>query len=124
MSNNNENTVQTLIKGMEHFLTTKTVVGEPIYLNETIILPLSDVSFGIGAGSFVNGAKDNNCGGMGGKMSPSAILVIKDGNCRLVNVKNQDTMSKLIDMVPDVVSKFTSKEKTDEEVIEEIAKEV
>jgi uncharacterized spore protein YtfJ len=46
---------------------------------------------------------------MGGKMSPSAILVIKNGQTKLVNVKNQDSVTKILDMVPDVIEKFTSK---------------
>ena len=47
---------------------------------------------------------------MGGKMSPSAVLVIHDGITRLVNVKNQDTVSKIIDMVPDIIEKFRKKD--------------
>lgn len=123
---NNENTVQTLLKGMESFLTTKTVVGEPIYLNDTIILPLADVSFGVGAGSFSGEKKENNGGGMGGKMSPSAILVIKDGVCKLVNIKNQDTLTKVLDMVPDLIDKFKNNEDTesDEEILEGISKDL
>ena len=50
--NSFETTVTSLVKGMDSFLTSKTVVGDPIQIGETIILPLVDVSFGIGAGSF------------------------------------------------------------------------
>ena len=52
---------------------------------------------------------------MGGKIQPSAVLVIKDGVSKLVNVKNQDGMTKLLDMVPDFVEKFTKKEKEEPE---------
>lgn len=55
--------------------------------------------------------KNNGAGGLGGKISPSAVLVIKDGNIRLVNVKNQDAVTKVLDMVPDFVNKFTSGKK-------------
>ena len=60
--------------------------------------------------------KNNGAGGLGGKISPSAVLVIKDGNIRLVNVKNQDAVTKVLDMVPDFVNKFTSGKKSDPEV--------
>lgn len=53
---------------------------------------------------------------MGGKMSPSAVLVIHDGITRLVNVKNQDTVSKIIDMVPDIIEKFRKKDDKDPDV--------
>ena len=42
--------------------------------------------------------------------------MIKDGNIRLVNVKNQDAVTKVLDMVPDFVNKFTSGKKSDPEV--------
>ena len=32
-------------------------------------------------------------------MTPSAVLVIKDGATKLVNIKNQDSMTKILDMV-------------------------
>ena len=69
-------TVEALFKGMDSFITTKTVVGEAIHINDTILLPLVDVSFGVAAGAFQENAKSNGGGGMGGKISPSAVLVI------------------------------------------------
>ena len=49
-------------------------------------------------------------------MTPSAVLVIKDGQTKLVNIKNQDAVTKILDMVPDIVEKFTRpKEKGGEE---------
>lgn len=110
MADNNFNAnVESLFRGMDAFLTTKTVVGDAIKFDDgTIVLPLVDVSFGVGAGAFVEGnAKNNSGGGMGGKMTPSSVLVIKDGCTKLVNVRNQDVMTKILDMVPDLVNKFT-----------------
>lgn len=108
--NNNtfESTVTSLFKGMDHFISSKTVVGDAITIGDTIILPLVDVSFGVGAGASASDSKNGGGGGLGGKITPSAVLVIKDGNIRLVNVKNQDAVTKVLDMVPDFVNKFTS----------------
>lgn len=100
-------TVASLFKGMDSFLSAKTVVGEAVHVNDTIILPLVDVSFGVGAGAFAGDKKNNAGGGMGGKMSPSAVLVIQNGATKLVNIKNQDTVTKILDMVPDVVDRIT-----------------
>lgn len=107
-NNNFKNTVEALFKGMDGVISSKTVVGEAIQINGTIILPLVDVSFGIGAGSFLADKKDKGMGGIGGKMTPSAVLVIQDGKTKLVNIKNQDTMTKILDLVPDVVDRFTA----------------
>ena len=109
MSNQNLNDVmQSLFKGMDTVLSTKTVVGEATKIGDIIILPLVDVSFGVAAGASLGDKKNNGGGGLGGKMSPNAVLVIKDGNTKLVNIKNQDTITKVIDMIPDIVDKFTA----------------
>ena len=120
-ANQFEGVVESLLSGMNTVLSTKTVVGEPTQVGDTIILPLVDVSFGIGAGAGANGTKTSGAGGLGGKMTPSAILVIKDGSARLVNIKNQDAVTKILDMLPDLVDKFTTKKgdkMSDEEVID------
>ena len=110
-------TVESLFKGMDSFITTKTVVGDAIHIGDTIILPLVDVSFGVAAGAFSQDKKNNGAGGMGGKIMPSAVLVIQNGTTKLVNIKNQDGITKVLDMVPDFVNKFTSRsENTEEEI--------
>lgn len=106
--NNFANVVGSMVKGMEGFLSAKTVVGEPTKIGDTTIVPLVDVTFGVGAGATSQEKKNNGAGGMTGKMSPSAVLVIKNDQIRLVNVKNQDSMTKLLDMVPDIIDKFTA----------------
>ncbi len=108
MADNFQNTVESLFKGMDSFITTKTVVGDAITVGDTIILPLVDVTFGVAASAKQEERKNNGGGGMGGKLSPSAILVIQNGTTKLVNVKNQDSVTKILDMVPDFVNKFTS----------------
>ena len=112
--NSFNNTVESLFKGMDSFITTKTVVGDAIHIGDTIILPLVDVSFGVAAGAFSQEKKNNGAGGMGGKISPSAVLVIQNGVTKLVNIKNQDGMTKILDMVPDFINKFTSGKDTDD----------
>ncbi len=103
-------TVESLFKGMDSFISSKTVVGDAINIGDTIILPLVDVSFGVGAGAFAKDGSNNAGGGMGGRIQPSAVLVIQNGMTRLVNVKNQDGITKILDMVPDFVDKFAKKE--------------
>mgnify|MGYP002740496387 CR=1 FL=1 len=88
--------VESLLKGMDTVLSTKTVVGEATKIGDTIILPLVDVTF--------------------------AVIVIQDGKTKLVNIKNQDTVTKILDMIPDIVDKFTQpkekEEMSDAEVVD------
>ena len=99
-------TVEALFKGMDNFVTTKTVVGEAVKIDDTIILPLVDVTCAMAAGAFSQPSKNNGAGGMSAKMSPSAILVIQNGVTKLVNIKHQDAVTKIIDMVPDFFNRL------------------
>lgn len=115
--NNFQTTVSSLFQGMDSFISTKTVVGEAITIGDTIILPLVDVSFGVAATAKGEDKKNSGGGGMGGKMTPSAVLVIQNGKTKLVSVKGQDSLNKLLDMIPELVNRFTEpkKEHTEEE---------
>ncbi len=125
MNNNFSEVVSSLLSGVDNFLSTKTVVGQATQIGDTIILPLVDVTFGVGAGAAAGEQKNSGFGGITGKMSPSAVLVIKNGQTKLVNVRNQDAVTKIIDMIPDLVDKFTApKEDTDDMVSNEKAQEI
>lgn len=119
MANMNiEGTLGSMFKGMDGFISSKSVVGEPVYVGDTIIIPLVDVNFGMAAGAFNKQDGNKVAGGIGAKMSPSAVLVVSGGNTRLVNLKNQDAVTKIIDMAPEVVDKIVGlfkKDKTEEE---------
>jgi uncharacterized spore protein YtfJ len=111
---------------MESFLTTKTVVGEAINVGDVVLVPLVEVSFGVAAGAYdsasnkavkdadVKGAdgkkdgavKDAGGGGLGAKITPSAVIVISNGSAKLINVTSQLGISKLLDLAPDILSKI------------------
>ena len=112
MEKNNEvfnETVNTLFQGMDGFISTKTVVGDAIYIGDTILVPLVNVTFGVAAGAFRGERKNNSGGGMGGKLTPSAVLVIHNGVTRMISVDRNSGIEKILDMVPDFVDKFTSR---------------
>ena len=119
------NNIDALFSRMEGFVSSETVVGQPVNIGGVIIVPLVDLAFGLAAGSSENDEdkkkKDSGMGGLGAKVTPSAVLVIMNGTVQLVNVKNQDSMNKLIDMVPGVLSKFNLDKffKKDEKKVDE-----
>ena len=122
MSSSLSGSMDVLFGKMESFVSTKTVVGEPVNINGIIIVPLVDVVFGVGAGggdSEEKGKSAATAGGMGAKITPSAVLVIMNDTVQLVNVKNQESLGKIIDLVPGILSKFDLskffKKKDDEE---------
>ena len=106
---------EAIFKGMNTFLTTKTVVGEPIVVGESTIIPLVDVSCGMATGTFEESSKSKGGGGMSAKITPTAMLIIQDGRTKVVNIKNQDAISKILDMVPDLINKVSNKSDVDKE---------
>ena len=112
--------VNSLLDGMDGFLSSKTVVGEPVVVKDTILIPFVDVSFGVGAGTFRGDKKDNGAGGLTGKMTPTAVLVIQNNSTRVVSIRNQDAITKIVDMVPEIMNKITARKETtvsDDEVL-------
>lgn len=101
--------LESLMEGAQGVLTSRTVVGEPITVGDTIIIPLSDVSIGVGAGS--NGAerKDGGMGGFSAKMTPSAVLVIKNNMTKVVNVRDQTSLTHVMDMIPELIDKIRTR---------------
>lgn len=122
MSKELNDNLNALFGKLESYVSSKTVVGDAIHIGNVIIVPLVDISFALGAGA-ADGTKEankkeTNGGALGAKITPSAVLVIVDGNVQLVNIKNQDSLNKLIDMAPGVLSKinnfFSKKDDGDE----------
>lgn len=118
MSNFNE-AVEVLFNKVDDLVSTKTVVGEAIVIGDMTLLPLIEVAVGAGVGANEKGGT-SAAGGMGAKITPSAILMIRPEGTQLINVKNQDAITKLIDMAPGVVNKlnfgsvFTGRNKNNE----------
>lgn len=118
---NFKDNITEIFKGMNSVVSAKTVVGEPTQIGDTTIIPLVDVSFGMAVNNGATNSKNSALGGMGAKVTPSAILVIHDGNTRLISVKNQDNLTKILDMIPELVHRFTKSDKneiSDEEILE------
>ena len=113
--------LEVLFNKMENFVSTKTVIGDPITIGKVILVPLIDVSFGAKqnkANKVGSDTKNGSAAGLGAKMSPSAILVINDGTVQMVNVNDQNSVNKLIDMIPSIASKIKSFGGSDDETEE------
>ena len=109
MAENINSTVEALISGLEAYASTKTVLGEPIHLNGLTILPIAEISVGVAAGTSNQEHKNNGTGGAGVKVNPAALLIIKNGVARVINLKDKDAGTKLIEMAPEILSRMSGK---------------
>lgn len=108
---NLDQNVSLLFERLENFLKSKTVVGESIKIGDTTIIPFITVSFGLGAGG--GDGKDpkgaNGIGGgsgIGARVSPTAVLVIKGEDIQILPIKRNGGLDKLLEIVPDIVDKI------------------
>lgn len=109
-NHNTQELLNALFQGLDGFVQSKTVVGEPIVVGNTTLIPLMEVSCGMASGAFMkeNQKKgDGGAGAMSSKITPAAILIIQDGRTKLIRVKNEDAFSKIIDMIPEAIDKIT-----------------
>lgn len=115
--------IDTLFGKLENFLKTETVIGEPIVVGETTLVPIISVMFGCGTGSGTGGdgkgADGTGSGlGMGARISPNAILVIKKDEVTMLPVKGKNNLDNLVAMVPEILSKLNLKKEKNEKAEE------
>ncbi len=101
--------VASMFEGINGVLNSRTVVGDPIYADGMTLIPLMEVTFAMGTGVLAGDARGKKSGGVGAKMIPSSMLVIQNGKARLVNIKKQDTLTKIMDLVPDVMDRIDAR---------------
>ncbi|MEN8908002.1 MAG: spore germination protein GerW family protein [Clostridiales bacterium] len=120
VSKNIKENIDGLFQKLQDFIKSQTVIGEPIVMGETTLVPLISASFGLGSGSgdgeTSKGEKGMGAGaGIGAKITPLAVLVIKDSKTELITLKNSQALEKLIDKIPELVSKVNNLKSTKKE---------
>ncbi len=107
----------TTLGEIERILNTKTVIGDPITLNGTTVIPLVNVGFGFGAGSGTGkapGQKREGAGGGaggGGGVKPVAVLIANKEGVRIESLKGATASlaEKVVDTVGQVIEKRSEK---------------
>jgi uncharacterized spore protein YtfJ len=110
--------LNTIFEKLEKFLQTKTVVGEPLIIGATTIVPFVEISFGLGTGGGGGTDEKNNQGtgggaGSGARISPTAILVIQGDKAEIMPIRKGSSLDRLVEMVPEIMEKVKA-EKTSE----------
>ena len=113
MSQTLPNMLENTIAKIREMVDVNSVVGEPIVVGDTTIIPVSKVSVGFGGGGsdFTKG-NDAFGGGAGGgvKVHPICFLVVQNGNVRMMPVPTpaNTTADRLVEMVPDTLDKISA----------------
>ena len=113
MSQTLPNMLENTIAKIREMVDVNSVIGEPIVVGDTTIIPVSKVSVGFGGGGsdFTKG-NDAFGGGAGGgvKVHPICFLVVQNGNVRMMPVPTpaNTTADRLVEMVPDTLDKISA----------------
>lgn len=115
-----ENLVKTTLGELEKVLGSRTVVGEPIKVGETTLIPLLSIGFGFGGAGGAGGVSKNKPeGGAGGGaaaggVKPIAIIIIDKNGARIESIKGgvASALEKLGETVPEAISKVIDKWET------------
>lgn len=106
-----EKTMEKMFDKLDTFLKSETVIGTPLNIGAVTLVPIVTVSFGLAGG--LGGGKDTKGndgsgggGGVGARISPNAILVIKNDEVSVMPLRNQGSLEKILEMVPELVSKL------------------
>ena len=115
--------METAMQSIKDMVDVNTIVGDTVETGDgTVIIPISKVAFGFGAGGseFGKGDKDSSSkfgGGSGGGVSiePVAFMVAGQGQIKLIPVDKQTTPTQdIIEQVPSMVGKIVDTFKTGE----------
>lgn len=110
--------IKTTLGEVEKVLSSKTVVGEPIHIGETTLIPLFSIGFGFGAGGGSSKGEEKQSGqgsgsaaGGGAGVRPIAVIIIDKDGTRIEPIKGAmaAALEKLTESVPDVIEKVTGK---------------
>ena len=99
---------ETILEKLRMVSQAETVIGKPIQAGAVTVIPVSRVSMGFGLG----GKKEAVAASGGGlSVNPVAFVVISGEDVRIMPIaKENDIVSKVADLVPDVLSAFKKKE--------------
>lgn len=110
----------TAVNEIERMLNSKTVVGDPITIEENTLIPLVSVGFGFGVGGG-EGADPKKCSGTGGGtgggggIKPVALIVINKDGVRIESIKGgtASVLEKVAEIAGKAVTEKSTSNKTE-----------
>lgn len=123
MSENNiKSIMDTTMEKIRGMVDADTIIGDPILVDGTTILPVSRVSFGLATGGSDFSGKGNTPmfgggGGAGVSIVPVAFIVVKGSEVKMLQIyKDESSANKAIGVLPDLFDKISSLFKKKEEI--------
>ena len=103
------NAVKVVMEQIKETVRSETVIGTPVQAEDSVIIPVSRVSFGFGAGGGTGEMEKGSGMGTGGgaTVEPVAFVVVSKGKAQLLPLKSREaTLTRLIDLIPSILDLF------------------
>ncbi|ABI69203.1 GerW family sporulation protein [Syntrophomonas wolfei] len=106
--------IATLFEQLDRFFKTETVFGEAMQVGNVSLIPVISISFGAGTGA--GNGKDakgsdgsGGGGGAGGKITPTAVIVVRNEEVSVLPLSNRGYVDKIVEMVPELIDRIPHK---------------
>lgn len=105
-----EDILKTVTEEIANMISTKTVIGEHITIEDKTIIPVTKVCFGFGSGGGEGKGKTGEegfggGGGGGGVIQPVAFIVVSSEDVKVYSLKEKGIISQLAEVIPDIMEK-------------------
>jgi uncharacterized spore protein YtfJ len=110
--------VKTTLGEIEKVLGSKTVIGEPLTIGESTLIPLLSVGFGVGGGAGLGKGDAKQAGegagsgvGGGAGIKPIAVIIVDKNGARIEPIKGgmASAIEKIGETVPEMMVRFAEK---------------
>ncbi len=111
-----ENNIQAIIdvtmEKVRAMVDADTVLGTPVTVGETTVIPVSKVAFGLATGGSDFPSKSDKGvfgggGGAGVSINPLGIIVLSGSNVKFVPINNEvTTVDRLLQSAPEIIDKI------------------
>ncbi len=112
-NNNIKSIMDVTLEKIRSMVAADTIVGDPIYMDDVKIIPVSKVGFGVATGGTDYPAKTTGKtlfgggGGAGVSITPVAFLVVKNGDVKLMQIYNDASdIERAVAVLPEVFEKI------------------
>lgn len=113
MSENNiKAIIDVTMEKLRAMVDSDTVLGTPVTVGDTAVIPVSKVAFGLATGGSDFPSKTDKQvfgggGGAGVSINPMGVLVISGGNVKFVPINNEITsIDRLLQAAPEILDKI------------------
>lgn len=106
-----EKNFQAVLQSLEKFVKAETVVGKPIYIGQSFLIPLFRISIGIGTGKGGDKKTGSPEGtGIGASIVPHAVISVNVEEITVISLTHKGTLQTITESLPEILKTVCQEE--------------